>query len=124
MVIFISLLVIALAVGLIVFFIDWVTHIHMVKGEYRPYDWCTFKTFMKEFDKYKNHRGLYTEKYGDMSIFVEDGWKLIVYLHANIIKFNDKCMILYPHSWLRYRIWKRNFTKVDKPVYRRRGLWK
>ena len=98
--------------GLIAWIIDWSVHISMIKDEDKPYDWCTFRTFKKEFDKYKNNPQLHIEKFSDYSIFVK-GMNLnyIVYLHANIIKFNDKCMILYPFSWLRYRIWKRNFAK-------------
>lgn len=132
----IFILSVIVIIGLAAWIIDWGVHIFMVKGEYKPYDWCDFKTFKKEFDKYKNNPQLHIEKFSDFSIFVK-GMNLnyIVYLHANIIKFNDKCMILYPFSWLRYRIWKRNFVKseiskkhlIDKSLkkesYRQKGLF-
>lgn len=123
--IFIVLLIIVVIVSFMIFVIDWSVHVNMVKDQHRLYDWCTFKTFIKEFDKYKNHPDLYTEKWGDTSIFLRGpDWEDIVYLHASIIKFNGKCMILYPHSWLQYCIWKRNFCKTKKPKYKQKGLWK
>ena len=93
----------------------------------KPYDWCSFKTFKKEFNKYINNPKLYIQKFGDYSIFLdEDNRYNILYLHASIIKFNDKCMILYPFSWLRYCIWKINFTKSRIPKnksYRQKDLF-
>lgn len=108
-------------VGFIMFMTNWTVHISMNKGQGKPYDWCTFKTFIKEFDKYKNNPKLYTQHLRDeTSIFLDgENSESIVYLHADIIRFNEKCMILYPHSWLQYCIWKRRFTSN-----RQRGLWK
>ncbi len=126
--IFVLLFVVVVAAGLIVWMVDWSVHISMNKDETKPYDWCTFKTFKKEFDKHINNPKLYIEKWSDYSIFVYGtGLSRIVYLHANIIQFDDKRMILYPCSWLRYRIWKRNFAKsrnvANKP-HRQRDLFK
>ncbi len=123
----IFVLLFIVTVGFIGWMIDWSVHISMNKDESKPYDWCTFKTFKKEFDKYINNPKLYIKKYGDYSIFLDGtGLNRIVYLHASIIRFNDKCMILYPYSWLRYLVWKRNFTKSRIPIkesYRYKGLF-
>ena len=55
----IFVLSVIVVIGLIAWIVDWGVHISMVKGEYKPYDWCTFKTFKKEFDKYKNNPQLH-----------------------------------------------------------------
>lgn len=119
-----ELLYIFIAIFAYIFFvISWTTHIDMNKKENKPYNWCTFKTFIKEFDKYKNNPKLHVRKVvGETSVFLYGtNYESIVYLHASIIKFNEKCMILYPHSWLRYCIWKRKFTRSFN---RQRDLWK
>lgn len=107
----------------IIFMVEWKVHIDMNKETNSPYDWCTFKTFIKEFNKYKDHPDLNSEYFED-SLFLDnkDGG-YAVYLHADIIKFNGKCMILYPHSYLMYRIWKYNFTKKHNSN-RVKDLWK
>ena len=111
----ICVLLFAVFVGLIAWMIDWSVHISMNKDQNKPYNWCSFKTFKKEFDKYKGNPKLYIRKFDDYSIFVHGTYSsYIVYLHASIIQFNGKCMILYPCSWLRYCIWKRNFAKSHR----------
>ena len=119
-------LCIAILIFIILFIVSWTTHIEMNKQQGVPYDWCTFKRFIKEFNKYKDHPELKAGEWGRSSIFLcekfDNGYKDTVYLHANIVQFDGKCMILYPYSYLRYCIWKRNFNKkaVDK---RQKGLW-
>lgn len=121
----IFILLFVVVVGFVAWMIDWSVHISMNKGENKPYDWCTFKTFKREFDKHKNNPKLKIENFGDYSIFIYGSYlSRIVYLHANIIRFDDRCMILYPCSWLRYRIWKRSFAKSRIPKsYRQKGLF-
>lgn len=108
-------------IGFVTFMAYWSTHIYMNKGENLPYDWCGFKTFIKEFNKYKNHPEL---KINNTSILLYDKreYKSIVYLHADIIKFDDRCMILYPLSYMLYHIWKYNVIKTKGN--RQKGLWK
>lgn len=96
------------------------THITMSKNEHYPYDFVKFNTFIKEFDKYKDDSRLKICCNG-RSIFLRVGICEIVYLHASIVRFNEKCMIFYPTDWFKYCIWKRNFTKL-KPN-RVKGLW-
>lgn len=106
----------------IVFMCVWDTHIYMNKRKDKPYDWCTFKTFKKEFDKYKDNPELEKAAFDGNSIFLrKDGFHYLVYLHADIVMFNEKCMILYPHSYLAYNIWKHHFNKQKN---RQKGLWK
>lgn len=123
--VFLFILIFVAVVGVTSFIIDWIVHIEMNEDRGKPYNWCTFKTFMKEFSKYENHPDLYVEKWGDISIFLDGAdWEPIVKLHASIIEFNGICMILYPHSWLQYRIWKEKFGKNKILEYKQRGLWK
>lgn len=103
--------------------VNWFTHITMNQHHGKPYDWCTFKTFMREFNKYKNDPRLEFSKCFKDSIFLYDNYRRIVYLHASIIEFDGKCMILYPLSYIRYCIWKDNFTKHNHNN-RQKGLWK
>ena len=118
------LLGIAGAVTLIVFSVMWSVHIEMNKENGMPYDWCTFKRFKKEFDKYRNHPQLEKGAFGGESIFLYGAnCSHIVYLHASIIEFNGKCMILYPHSYFWYCIWKWYFNKERKRTNKQKGLW-
>lgn len=115
-------ILVMLCVLFIIFMVDWSVHISMNKGTNNPYDWCTFKTFVKEFDKYKNHPELKVA-YGDSIFLRKNIIDDIVYLHASIICFEGKCMILYPFSYLRYCIWKYNFIQ-NKNKKRVKDLWK
>lgn len=45
----------------------------------------------------------------------------ILYLHADIVRINGKCMIFYPIDWIKYCIWMRQFQKVNSN--RVKGLW-
>ena len=101
------------------FIFSWSVHISRNKDTGRPYDWCTFDTFIKEFNKYINNPNLEIRA---NSIFLYKSYlECDVYLHASIIKFDEKCMILYPLSWIKYCIWKNSFTKYYN---RCKGLWK
>lgn len=103
----------------------WSIHVNMNKDEKLPYDFVTFKTFMKEFEKYKDDPRL--QKYewngNKKSIFLEGVKGNVVYLHANIVKFNEKCMIFYPLDYIKYCLWMKKFHKKHKKRYRVKGLW-
>ena len=125
----IGLLISIAIICFVIIMISWTIHVSMIKDERSPYDWCTFKTFIKEFNKYKDHPQLEIDSrfwsINGASIFLYEGvCEHIVFLHADIIKFNENCMLLYPWSWARYCFWKRDFTKVIKEKYRQKGLWK
>ena len=108
-------------IAFMVWMVEWTTHIHMNKFRNKPYNWCTFKMFTKEFDKYKDNPELEKGAFNGESIFLYEGYRPIVYLHASIIEFEGKCMILYPISYLRYGIWKYRF---NKSANRQKNLWK
>lgn len=122
MIFLIFILSITTVISFTVWMVSWSLHISMSKNENKPHDWCTFKTFKKEFNKYKKNPKLCIRQFGGDSIFL-DGTSSndIVYLCVNIIEFNGKRMILYPCSWLRYCIWKRNFVKS---WFQQKDLWK
>ena len=104
---------------------SYVVHISMTLDEHIEYDYVHFKTFLEEYKKYENDPDLEHSKDG-RSIFLMkcDGYNInkILYLHAGIVMINDKCMIFYPFSWLKYCIWMRQFkpTTTKKRV---KGLW-
>ena len=101
-------------------FITYATHVDMNKREHCPYDFVKFSTFIKEFNKYKEDPQL--EIWQSGSIFLRKGNQYVVYLHASIVKFNNKCMIFYPIGWALYCNWKKQFTK-QKSTNRCKGLW-
>ena len=100
--------------------IDYATHVDMNKQEHCPYDFVRFSTFIKEFNKYKEDPQL--EIWQNRSIFLRKDHQDVVYLHASIVKFNNKCMIFYPIGWALYCNWKNQFIK-QKSTYRCKGLW-
>ena len=119
--------IILMCLGVCIFFLfaRWSVHVSMNLDQKLPYDFVTFKTFLKEFNKYKYHHSLRKEK---NAIFLDKDNKH-VYIHADIVKFNYKCMILYPVSFLIFQIYIMNFTqnkkvKESKVRYRVKGLWK
>ena len=115
----IFVLVFVLVISLIYFMISWATHIDMNKMHEMPYDWVSFKTFMEEFKKYESHPDLDIDNRFKGSIFLYDGWRHVVYLHASIVEFNGSCMIFYPLSYLRYCLWKHRLVSR-----RRKGMRK
>lgn len=117
------ILVGAFLAGLIILFIDYDTHIEMNKKEHLPYDFVIFDRFIEEFNKYKDNVDLeYNKLYN--SWFLERP-KRIVYIHAGIIIFNNKCMILYPISFLRFKLWeyKNKRFNILNDDRRQKGLW-
>lgn len=99
---------------------SYTTHIHMNKKENLPYDYVNFKTFIREFDKYRYSLGLERRENGE-SIFLKGDNDYVLYLHASIVKINGKCMIFYPIDWFRYCIWIKKFNKSKGN--RVKGLW-
>lgn len=97
---------------------DYMSHVTMNKNENLPYDYVNFNTFINEFAKYKDDPRI---KYGDKSIFLKDeNFNRIVYLHANIVEFDGKCMIFKPLSYFKYRRWIKKQCKNKNLV---KGLW-
>lgn len=101
----------------------WAIHVSMNKDEKLPYDFVTFKTFLKEFEKYKDDTDLQKYEHDGKSIFLMRDREYIVYLHANIVKFNGKCMIFYPIDYIKYCLWMKKFNKKPKVNYRVKGIW-
>ena len=103
------------------FWVSYSTHIDMNKQEKLPYDYVTLNTFIREFNKYKDDPDLQKNEWNNKSIFLRKNDKDILYLHADIVRINEKCMIFYPIDWIKYCIWMRQFQKVDSN--RVKGLW-
>ena len=103
------------------FWVSYSTHIYMNKKEQRPYDYVTLNTFVREFNKYKDDPDLQKNEWNNKSIFLRKNDEDILYLHADIVRINGKCMIFYPIDWIKYCIWMRQFQKVNSN--RVKGLW-
>lgn len=85
--------------------IDWATHMHMVKGEHVPYGRASYSIFVEEFEKVN---------------WIKSDWSEALYskngrddkIHANIIKFNGKGMIINnPISYTLTKIYVARYTK-------------
>lgn len=117
---FIFVLFMVIYACLVCVFSSYATHIYMNKKENVPYDYVNFKTFSREFNKYKYSLGLEYNENGE-SIFLKINNDYILYLHASIVKINGKCMIFYPIDWFKYCIWIKQFNKSK--TNRVKGLW-
>lgn len=117
------ILIVFFLAGIVVLFISWDTHIEMNKKEHLPYDFVTFDRFIEEFNKYKDNVDLKYDKIFN-SWFLEKSERT-VYIHADIIIFNNKCMILYPISFLRFKLWeyKNKHLNILNNDKRQKGLW-
>ncbi len=82
-----------------IFLVFYSTHISMNKNREYIYGYANFKTFLKEFNKKTWIRearwpySYFTKEYDSNKI------------HASIIQFDNKGMILYPLSYIRFSIW-------------------
>lgn len=118
--VFIFMILILVVSWIAIWLVTWTVHISMNKDQNVPYDFVTFDTFLDVYKFYGNHPKLNITDYG--SIFLYDDYDQILYLHAEIVKINNKCMIFYPISYLKYKMWLHNITK--KKSNRIKGLWK
>lgn len=118
--IIITLSVVGVPIFVGIWLITWQVHISMNKDQNVSYDFVTFDTFLEVYNAYENHPKLNITNYG--SIFLYDDYDPILYLHADIVKINNKCMIFYPISYLKYYMWLQDKTKRESK--RVKGLWK
>lgn len=126
--IFVILLAV-ITIGFIWFIACYLTHIEMNRGQNLPYDYVNFKTFRAIFDsymdKYKDNPNVKIKYgwHGSPAVFMYMNYgyyNYLIYLYANIVKFENKCMIFYPFSYIKYCIWMRKFANGS----RKKGLWK
>ena len=103
----------------------------MNKRQNLLYDYVDFNTFIEVFNEYFNR---YKDKPdikiehgfgGSPAFFMYDKYyNRIIYLHASVVKFENRCMIFYPLSWIRYCIWMRQYKPVKKKkINRVKGLY-
>jgi len=120
--ILIFLMVLSIVAGIYAILTSWFIHLHMNKIEHLPIGWGNFDTFMREFNKYncwETKKAWYGSFFGEGS----DYWKYEI--HADIIKFNGRCMKLDLISYLKFKLWsnkewrKRNPKQVVEKV-----IWK
>ena len=90
---------------------DYSFHVSYTKGRGYQYDYVTFDTFMRVFNKYVN------------KISFNDSWFSCypdVYINEDIILFENKCMILYPIDYIKFKWWIRKYKNSNM---RQKGLW-
>ena len=95
---------------LFVWFFTWMSHVSVNTSIQKQYYFVNFNTFLKEFNEYKDDPNLF---YGwkNSSISLERNGKHVVYIRADVVEINEKCMIFYPIDFLKYKIWiKKNYS--------------
>lgn len=90
-----------------IWLIYWSVHISQNKSERCPYGWGNFTKFLKQFNKYDK----WITKGWSTSLFGKGDDYYKYYIHADIIKFNGKCMILDPVSYLKFKLFMKNICK-------------
>lgn len=100
-------------------FIEWETHQHMVKmrGDVEEYGYANFQTFLEEFEK----RNWKRNEEWPTSYFGEDSRK--DYIHAGIIKFDNKGMILDFISFWHFYHWSQKNKLIPENKFKK-DLWK
>ena len=103
MVTLVTMLMFIVGVFIVVYGIFWVVHINMTKESTQKYGWGNYETFLREFKKCNwENRGW------EESLF---DYETNSQLHASIIKFKGKGMLLDPLSYLRVVIFVRRYIK-------------
>lgn len=97
----------------IVFWISWSVHRDMVKCHCIQWDYGDFETFLNEFEETKWENQDRQPK----SMF---DYNTKSQIHASIIQFRGKGMVLYPWSWFRFKIFERKHIYKQTRV---KGLW-
>ena len=111
-----SFLVALISISLIIYS----THIIICRDQDLPYGYGTFKDFIREFNKYNNwkiesYNNWKIESYKGSFFGKGDDWERY-YIHAGIIIFDGKTMILYPISYFKFKIWSKKKWKEMKGI--------
>lgn len=109
-----SLIVVAfiIAIGLLLS-VDWLVHISMVKENGKAYGWASYKRFVEEFDKVDWK----PDELFSGSLFSKENYSHKDKIHANIIQFNNKGMIIYdPFSYLLTKFYIKKWIKQNRPI--------
>lgn len=105
-------LIAVLIIVFIMLMVVWYSfHVSYTKERKCKYDYVTFDTFMRVFNKYVNKisfNGSWLSCYPD------------VYVDEDFIRFGDKYMILYPIDYIKFRWWIRKYKNSNM---RQKGLW-
>ncbi len=105
----ISILITLLIICIFWLIINYMFHIFNILLNERSYDWATFSSFKRIYQKYEMEY-LYSRK------------NYSYYLDSKTIKFCDYYMVFYPLSYLRYLVWL--FKETYLTSNRVKGLWK
>ena len=96
----------------VLFLMNYSFHVSFTKERKCKYDYVTFDTFMRVFNKYAD------------KISFNGSWLSCspgdVYVDEDIIRFGDKYMILYPIDYIKFRWWIRKYKNSNM---RQKGLW-
>jgi len=107
--------------SLVLYWADWFTHIHMVKGICPTYGWTSYKIFKEKFDATDWDK--IDLKYST-GVFKEDkDLHVVSKVFSNIIIFNDIGMIMRtPIEYAKAKLYTRKYIKkyYVKPVSKHR----
>jgi len=103
--------------ALILLSIDWSVHRKMTVDNCNTWDYGNFEAFKKQYSTIDWKR---RDQWSD-SVF---DYQSDSEIHASIIKFKGKGMVLTPFSYLQYWFWHRKHVHRCRKDNRSRGLWK
>jgi len=118
----ITLIIVLIGTVLFVNFALWVVHVSMMLSEKCEWSCASFKTFLKEYNKYDGWERDELWSFSHFGGTLSSAGRNKYYIHAGIIKFNDKGMLLYPHSHFMYLIWLITNRLVTPSNYKK-DLW-
>lgn len=101
---------------LLVYFMAWIVHYTMCTDACSQYEYATFKQFMNTFNECEG--SFKYDKSFPNSIFIEkqnNKYKDECFIHASIIKFDNKGMIIKPYEYWKFLLWKHQYLKDYKP---------
>lgn len=102
-------------------YVNWGTHVEMTKKHCKAngYYMGTFKDFLKEFS---NREWVKDQEYENSFFNKNDHYDKDNKIHASMIIFDGKYMLLYPISYIRFYFFRKKYSQ--KTRVNSNGKWK
>ena len=97
-----------------IFIAPWQAHISMNKDQHAPLGRGNFDKFINEFNKYNEWET--NEKFRESFFGAGNSYHNRYYIHADIIKFDDKCMTLGLISYWKFKRWSKKEWNKRNPM--------
>ncbi|MGM0409113.1 MAG: hypothetical protein ACQEQF_00005 [Bacillota bacterium] len=111
------LLVSLIAASIILIILDWLTHISMVRNNTEKYGWSNFNKFKEKFEEY-NMIEYEDELFNGSYIRYKNRYEDFCKVHADIIMFDNKGMILGFISYIKFKLFIMKIKSNSKKTVR------